>query len=383
MRKSLLAGAILSVASFIGACQKDVGPVQEYIAPVKVMTVEPRDIVLRSEFTGEVSSSQQVELRARVSGVLEQKHFADGTQVERGQLLYSIDDRDFKARLLEAKAALSTAQSDYTRAKLDVDRYEPLLKTQAIARQVYDNAVATMKAASSTIENTRAAVEQAELAVEYASILSPVSGRIGASAVQVGDLISAGTTLLAEVSTVETSWVYFSVSEPDLLAYERTHGIVDLKDYGKDAAELSVQLILSDGSIYEHSGQINFADRALNPSTGTYRLRAEFPNPNGMLRPGMFARIRAAKELRKDAIAIPDKAISQLLNSYSVSIVDEGNIAKQVAVKVGPRQDGLWIIEEGLSAGDRLIVEGFQKARNGVKVEITENLDEKNTSAAN
>ncbi len=367
----LLVAGMLSVLGLLAGCgNSDKSASEPPLAPVKVITVEPQDIILLTEFTGEVSSSQVVELRARVSGVLDDKHFSDGDMVERGQLLFSIDDRDFKARLQEAKATLSKAQADYTRAKLDVDRYEPLLKTQVIARQVYDNAVATMRAAQSAIENGKGAVKQAQLSLEYASIESPVSGKLGAAEVDIGDLITAGTTLLAEISTIDVSWVYFSVSEPQLLEYQRTHDSdsVDQEDGGEGT---KVKLIRSDGSMYDQEGVINFSDRALNSTTGTYRLRAEFPNPDGSLRPGMFARIQVATKSEDGVLAIPDKAVTQLLNDFYVVVVEDDDVAKHVSVKVGPRQDGLWIIEDGLKPGDRVVIEGIQRARDGGKVKVT------------
>ncbi|UJJ32518.1 efflux RND transporter periplasmic adaptor subunit [Halopseudomonas maritima] len=329
--------------------------------------MQPQDLALLNDFTGQVSSPQEVELRARVSGTLLEKHFVDGAQVEAGDLLFTIDDRDLQARLLDARASLTSAQSSQTRARLDVDRYQPLLATQAIARQVYDNAVATLRSASSQVENAKAAVEQAELEVEYAVIRSPVSGRIGAAEADVGDLISAGTTLLAKVSTVDLSWVYFNVSESALLAYEKAHGSIEQADA---AAAPQAKLFLSNGQAYEYPGEVTFSDRAINTGTGTIRLRAEFPNPQGTLRPGMFARVQLVTEQRSDVIAVPDKAVSQLLNSYFVVLADEGDVARQVEVKVGPRQGGLWIIASGLKAGDRVVVEGIQKARDGAALTV-------------
>ncbi|GGO76637.1 MexE family multidrug efflux RND transporter periplasmic adaptor subunit [Marinobacterium nitratireducens] len=357
---------LLLLAGLLAGCEPQEVTQQDPLVPVKAIKVVPQDVELLDQFTGEVSSAQQIELRARVSGVLEQKHFADGAMVEAGQLLFSLDDRDYRARLQKARAELSSARSDYNRARLDVERYRPLLKTQAIARRVYDNATAAMNAAASQVENAEAAVRQAELSVEYAAIRSPVSGRIGAADVDVGDLVNASSTLLASVSTVDSSWIYFSVSESKLLQYERVHGRIDMET----GEQTSVQLILADGSLYPYPGRINFADRALNASTGTFRLRAEFPNPDGLLRPGMFARVRVVTEVAKDVIAIPDRALSQLLNDYFVTLVEEGDVARQVSVKPGPRQDGLWIIEQGIEAGDRVVIEGIQKARDGMRLKV-------------
>ena len=366
--------AVLACAAILSGCNSklEVAPTPP---PVHVMRVEPRAMDVLDYFTGEVSSQQEAELRARVSGILQQKHFEDGAHVKRGDLLFTIDSRDLKAKLLEARSSLAAAQSDYKRARLDVERYRPLLSTQAISRQVYDNAVATMESSRARIETTEALVEQAKLALEYASIVSPVSGRIGAAEVFSGDLINAGSTLLAKVSTVEMSRVEFSVSEPKLIEYERVHGNIDRRQTDTNT---TVKLFLSDGAEYPYEGHINFSDRALNPTTGTIRLRADFPNPDSTLRPGMFARVEVVMEKLSDVIAVPDRAVSQVLNSYFVTIVDEKNIARKVEVVVGRRQDGLWVIKDGLHPADRIVVEGIQKARNGVPVTITEQTTESN-----
>ncbi|WP_341707587.1 efflux RND transporter periplasmic adaptor subunit [Halopseudomonas sp.] len=365
-QRRLWTASMLSAAVALAGCSSEQPPAQQTV-PVQAITVQAQDIALVRDFTGQVASPQEVELRARVSGTLQQKHFVDGAQVSKGQLLFTIDDRDLQARLLDARASLSDAQSSQARAQLDVNRYRPLLETQAIPRQVYDNAVATLRSASSRVDNAKAAVEQAELAVEYASILSPVSGRIGAAEANIGDLISAGSTMLAKVSTVDASWVYFNVSEPALLAYEQAHGSIE-----RPASEpgMAARLLLSNGVAYPYAGEVTFSDRALNASTGTIRLRADFPNPDGMLRPGMFARVQLVTERRDDVVAVPDKAVSQLLNSYFVTLVDTGDVARQVQVEVGPRQEGLWIIEDGVQPGDRVVVEGIQKARNGASLQV-------------
>ncbi|WP_116366573.1 efflux RND transporter periplasmic adaptor subunit [Parahaliea mediterranea] len=358
---------LLLSAVTLSACEGE-SPAVDYRAPVQVMSVQPQNIDLLQQFTGEVSSQQEVELRSRVSGILLEKHFEDGSYVQQGDLLFTIDDRDLRAKLLEAEASLATAQSDYRRAKLDVERYEPLLKTQAISRQVYDNAETGMQSAKSRIDTAKATVEQARLAVEYASIESPVAGRIGAAEVDTGDLISAASTLLAKVSTVEMSRVDFSVSESTLIDYEKRHGNIDQQGHDKI---VPARLYLSDGSAYPETGHINFSDRALNSNTGTIRMRADFPNPNGALRPGMFARVEVVIDQLSDVIAVPDRAVSQLLNTYTVTLVDEDDIARKVEVEVGRRQSGLWVIREGLEAGDRVVVEGIQKARDGAPVTVT------------
>ncbi|MFV0277070.1 MAG: efflux RND transporter periplasmic adaptor subunit [Parahaliea sp.] len=344
---------------------------------VSVVEAKPRDIYLFSDLVGEVRGSQEIELRARVSGVLLEKHFADGVKVEKGEPLFSIDDRDLKARVTEAESNLASAQSNLSRARLDVERYAPLVKEKAISKQVYDNAVATEKAYRAQVEAARAAVDQASLNVGFASIAAPVSGRIGAAEVDPGDLINAGTTLLATISNSDPAWVYFSVSESALLDYEKIHGVVGVAAENPNSADESIELFLSDGSKYAKKGKLNFTDRALDSTTGTYRLRAEFPNPDAALRPGMFARIRITTDILRDAMAVPDKAVSQTLDQYFLTIIDEHDQGQRKQVTLGERQEGLWVVTAGLLPGDRVVVEGLQKIRPGLPLAITVEDDSK------
>ncbi len=340
---------------------------QQPAVPVSAIKIIPHDIIIYDEFVGEVRGSQEVELRSRVTGVLLKQQFEDGVVVEEGQLLYSIDDRDLKAKVGEAEGAVASAQSNLSRARLDVQRYAPLLKADAVSKQVYDNAVAAQRAAKAQVESAKANLRQAELNVGFASIVAPVSGRIGASIVEEGDLIRVGTTLLARISNTDPAWVYFSVSETKLLEYERIHGVVGAVD-GDTGAEVS--MYLSDGSIYRHKGRINFTDRAVDVATGTYRLRAEFPNPDQELKPGMFARIRVNTDKLNDVVLVPDKAVTQTLDRYFVNTIDDKDKAEKTAVKLGRRQDGIWIIDKGVKVGDRVVVEGIQKAQPGTPLKV-------------
>ncbi len=376
-RWAMLVGVPLVVLGLASCSEKQ--EKQQPAVPVSAIKVVPHDITIYDEFVGEIRGSQEVELRSRVTGVLLKQQFEDGVVVEEGQLLYSIDDRDLKAKVSEAEGALASANSNLSRARLDVQRYAPLLKEDAISKQVYDNAVAAERAARAQVESANATLQQAQLNVGFASIVAPVTGRIGASIVEEGDLISVGTTLLARISNSDPAWVYFSVSEAKLLAYESKHGVVGAVGQNKDRQNEggNVRLYLSDGSLYPHKGRINFTDRAVDVATGTYRLRAEFPNPKQELRPGMFARIRVNTDKLNDSILVPDKSVTQVLDRYFVTTIDDKDKAAQQTVKLGRRQDGLWVIEEGVKAGDRVVVEGIQKAQPGTSLKIDMEPDKK------
>lgn len=347
-------------------CGKDEPP--PVAVPVKVMTVLQQDTPLYEEFVGEVSGSREVSLRAQITGVLMGKHFADGALVTEGQKLFSIDPRAPLAEQANARAGLAAARADLARARQDVDRYGPLVKENAISKQIYDNAVAAMQAAQAQVSANQAVVDQASLGVEYATVTAPLTGRIGAAQVFPGDLITAGTTVLADLSEDDPVWVYFSISEAKLLDYERRYrgGTPTADDPIRQ-----VRMTLSDGTQYKTPGMIIFADRALDTRTGTYRLRAEFPNPQHQLYPGLFARIQVRADQRKGALLVPDRAVVQTLGKYFVTTVGADNKAQQVPVTPGPRYGGLWVIDKGLKPGDTVVVEGVQKARPGVPLKVT------------
>jgi len=334
--------------------------------PVNVADVEQRDVTVSTEYVGELVSSQQVSLRARTSGILLQQHVLDGAKVAKGDLLFSIDPRQAIEQREAARAQLAAGQAQLLRAQADVARYQPLLADEAIARQVYDNAVAAAKAAEAAVDAQNALLRQAELGIEYAEVVSPLDGRMGAAHVAVGDLISTGSTILAEVAVDDPLWVYVSPSEADLLAYERR-----LRERPETVQQLanSAILLLGDDREYALPGRINFTDRALDPGTGTYRLRVEFPNPEGRLLAGQFSRIRLQTDVFNAAIVVPARAVLQVLDQAFVGVLLPDQTVEQRPVVLGRRIDSDWIISAGLQAGETIVVDGLQKIRPGSKVQ--------------
>ncbi|MEZ5463488.1 efflux RND transporter periplasmic adaptor subunit [Dokdonella sp.] len=360
---------LLVLALLLAACSKEPPAPQMQALPVKAMNVIQRPTAIYKELIGEVRGSQEVEIRARVGGILTGKHFQDGALVEKGQLLFTIDPREYRAAVATAEAQLASADAAAARAQLDVARYQPLVAENAISKQVYDNAVAAARQGEAEVAALKANLSAAKLGLEYASVTAPISGRIGAADIFEGGLVSAGSTLLATVSSDDPVWVYFSVSERDLLDFQRRTGQLELPD---DSPSRRVQLTLADGNVYGREGLIDFTDRALDSRTATYRLRAEFPNPEHMLKPGMFARIRVTGETIPDALLVPERAVTQKLGSYFVTIVGADGKAVLRSVTPGPRQGSLWVISEGLKAGDKVVVEGAQKARPGTPLKVIE-----------
>lgn len=334
---------------------------------VKAVTVEPSRTIAYTDKVGEVRGSQEVDLRARIGGILLQKHFHDGALVEKGQPLFSIDAREYRAQVASAQAQVAAAEANLYRARQDVARYAPLLADEAIARQVYDNAVAAAGQAQAEVDASRAALQEAALGLEYAEIRAPLSGRIGAAQVFPGDLVTAGQTQLATISSDDPAWVYFSISEAELLDFDRRAAEQPVT---ADDPRLIVRLILSDGSEYPLPGRINFGDRALDPATGTYKLRAEFPNPRHALLPGLFARVRATGRELQDALIVPDRAVQEQLGRYFVTVVGAEDKAELRPVALGPRFGNRQVVTSGLQAGDRVVAEGIQKARPGAPLKV-------------
>jgi membrane fusion protein (multidrug efflux system) len=331
----------------LASCGRDDLPKAPPPLPVKVMQVIQRDTAVSKDLVGEVRGSQEVELMARVSGILMRKNFKEGALVKKGDLLFTIDPREYRAQAASAEAAAS-------RAQLDVERYRPLVAENAISRQVYDNAVAVAK-------QTRAQADAANLGLEYADVRAPFDGRIGDADVFEGGLVTAGQTVLATISNANPVWVYFSVSENDVLDFNRrlSEKSISLEDVR------TVRLTLSDGTLYPLEGKINFSDRALDTRTGTYRLRAEFGNPDNILLPGMFARVQVTGSKLGQALLVPERAVIQQLGSYFVIVVGADGKAVQKPIKPGPRIGALWVVDSGLTADDTVVVEGVQKARPG------------------
>jgi len=335
---------------------------------VKAITVQPSATEMYADKVGEIKGSQVVELRARVSGILLAKHFEDGALVKEGQLLFSIDAREFRAQVASSQARLASAEANLARARQDVARYEPLLAEDAIARQVFDNAVAAQRQAAAEVAASRAALDETKLGLEYADVRSPLTGRIGAAQVFPGSLVTAGQTALATLSSDDPAWAYFTISEAELLEYQRQTGGGEL---ATDDPRRVVQLILSDGSVHPRPGRINFGDRALDPTTGSYTVRAEVPNPDHRLIPGMFVRVRASAGELKSALVVPDRAVQEQLGKYFLTVVGDGDKAELRPVTLGPRFGNRQVIQAGLAAGDRVVVEGLQKARPGTPLKVT------------
>ena len=352
-----------AAALLLAACDKPTqAPAAVPPPEVGVLKVEPRTQPLTFEVIGEIRAFQEVELRPRVSGVVEKQLFRPGQMVKQGAPLFVIDTRSLDSAIAEAQSRVLEAEAALQRTRQDVERYRPLLADDAIPRQTYEQAVSAEQQALSVVESRREAVNRARIDRSFAEVKAPVTGQIGLQKVEVGGLATAGQTVLATVSTLDPMLVYVSIAESDYIAYTRRLNAASRT--GRAPAE-PVQLFLADGSPYAQPGKFDFADRAVNPATGTLTLRAVVPNPDDLLRPGMTGRLRVTYDVVENAIVIPQKAVTELLGRSFVSVVGDGGKVEQRPVTTGDRIGDQWLVTEGLRAGETVVVEGVQKARPG------------------
>jgi membrane fusion protein (multidrug efflux system) len=309
-----------------------------------------------------------------------QQGYLEGAFVKKGQLLFQIDQRPFQAaldqaqgQLAQAKATLANAKAVQGRTQLDVNRYTPLAKEQAASQQDLDNAIqnnlaalATMETAKAQIQTYEAAVETAKINLEFTRLVAPIDGIAGQALLQVGALVSPASGPVTSVSTVDPIKVYFTVGEPQYLAWRKRFPTEETRVQADKA--LRLQLILADGSVYAHEGTFYFADRQVNESTGAIRLAGLFPNPANILRPGGYGKVRAVIRTQKDALVVPQRAVSELQGNYQVAVVGPDNKVTIRTVTAGDWVGSDWVIAAGLNPGDKVVVEGVQKVRPGAQV---------------
>jgi membrane fusion protein, multidrug efflux system len=332
-------------------------------ADVTVATVEQRDVPVTQEWVASLAGFVDAQVRAQVVGNLTKQDYQEGGQVRQGDLLFEIDPRPFQAALAGAKAQLAQAQAQVGKTEEDVRRYGPLAKEQAISQQELDDAVQANLAAVAQVAAAQAAVQQAQLNLEFTRITSPVDGVAGLIQVNVGDLVGPATGVLTTVSTLDPIKVSFPLSEQAYLEFQQAHPESDAAFAG-----LKIELILSDGSVYPYPGKFYAADREIDPTTGTLRIEDVFPNPHHLLRPGQYGRVRVVVRTLQGALLVPQQAVAELQGGNQVAVVDEQNRAHIRPVTVGPQVGKQVVIASGLKPGDRVVVEGFQKVRDGSPV---------------
>jgi membrane fusion protein (multidrug efflux system) len=347
---------------------------------VEVVQVEQKDVPIFGEWIGTLDGFSNADVRAQVTGYLLRQGYQEGAFVKKGQLLFEIDPRPFQAaldqaegQLAQARAQLANTEAVQGRTQLDVERYTPLAKEQAASQQDLDNAVqnnlaakASVATAGAQIKTAEAAVETAKINLDFTRLIAPIDGIAGQAQLQEGALVNLGSGPVTSVSTVDPIKVYFTVGEPQYLAWRKRFPTETTRlEADKN---LRLELILADGSTYPYQGSFYFADRQVNESTGAIRIAGLFPNPGSVLRPGGYGKVRAVIRMQRDALLVPQRAVSELQGGYQVAAVDDRNKVSIRTVAVGDRVGSRWIIADGLKPGERVIAEGVQKVRAGMQV---------------
>jgi membrane fusion protein (multidrug efflux system) len=354
----------MAAAALAGACEEPAA-----VAPpppeVYVTDVVQRDVPVYLELVGQTAGFQDVDIRARVEGFLETVNFAEGTFIKQGDLLYTIDRKPLEAILAEGKATQATAEARLAKANNDVARYTPLVAKQAVSRQELDNALAEQDASKSQVEAAKAAVEKATLDLSYTRVTSPITGLVGTTEVKSGNLVGRGeSTLLTTISQIDPILFNVGVTEADYLRVARQ---VTAAGKSSGGSREGIELRLADGTVYPQTGKINTIERAVDPTTGTLGMELVFPNPDQILRPGQYGRARILLDIKRNALLVPQRAVQELQSIYTVAIVDGDKVAFRT-VKVGQKVDSLWVIEEGVTAGEQIVVEGLQRIQDGMTV---------------
>lgn len=368
-----LALSALGLAALLAGCGQNntapAGPAGGMpLAEVGVVTVTPGDVGLVTELPGRLEASRVAQVRARAAGILQKRLFREGSDVKAGQALFEIDASPYQASYASAQASLAKAEANLMQASAQAERYKPLIEAKAISQQEYVNAQAASKQAEADVAIGRAAVQTARINLNYAAVTAPISGRIGRSLVTEGALVGQGeATPLAVIQQIDPMYINFTQSAAEVMKLRQAMEDGQLKRAGGSNAA-SVRVVLEDGSEYTRPGKLLFSDLTVDASTGQITLRAEVPNPGGTLLPGLYVRVRLEQAQARNAITLPQQAVTRSPQGDSVMVVGPDGKVSPHLVKVGGQQGGQWVILDGLKAGEQVMVDGFQKLRGGAPV---------------
>ncbi len=365
--KALLIGITLAVsASFVVAgCGKSDQQAQMQGVQVKVMQVMQQDTPLTSEFAGQIVGKDEVKVQTKVSGNVVEKFVQGGQWVEAGQPLYRIDDRQYTSAVWQAQANLAQAQATLSNAQNDLGRYQQLVQSNAISRQTYDNQIANVNAYQAAVDANHALWIKAQQDLADTTIYAPMTGKLGVDDVAVGTFATAGSTNLVTIGSANPVYAQFNVSETDYLEY------MNAAMQSSEQARPIVTITLSDGTQYPLEGELVESDRSLSQNTGTLTMKAIFDNPNGALLPGMFARVRLSGQTIPNAILVPQRAVQQLLGKSFVMVVNGDGKSEARTVQLGEKIGSYYVIKDGLTAADMVVVEGLSNLQEGVPLNIT------------
>jgi membrane fusion protein, multidrug efflux system len=346
---------------------------------VLVTDVIQKDVPINAEWVGTTVGFVNAKVMPRVQGYLLKQSYEDGANVKAGQLLFEIDDRPYKASLDQALGDLATQRANSKKHQQDVARYAPLAAQGAVSKQELDDATQATRASEAQVQAAEAAVANARLNLDWTRIYSPIDGIAGIAPVQVGDLVSP-STVLTTISQVDPMKVTFAITEREYLRF--ADKIKEHEEKGRAEDEPDLELFLADGSAYPRRGRFHVANREIDRQTGTILVQALFPNPDGMLRPGLYAKVRAATETARGALLVPERAVQEIQDTYQVAVVGSDEKVALRTVKVGQQVDGLWVVNDGLQPGERVVTQGLQKVKDGIVVSAKPDTSATTASAA-
>ena len=354
MALALVIASMLAVTGCGG--KQAAGPAETL---VKSMQVIKRDTPIVYEYSGFVEAQNEVQMKARVTGMITEKYVNGGDKVEKGQLMFVIDPRTYQATSWNYQAQVASAQADLSRVRRDADRYQKLYEQGAISKQTLDNTMAELEQSEAKVEAQKALLSSAQVDLGETNVVAPFSGKVSANDLAVGTFVTAGTTVLATISNSDPVRVKFSLAEAEYLK------LVATKAADGTAPLENLTIVLADGSTYPLKGKLTQVDRSISEGTGTLTLKAEFDNPDKLLLPGMFAHLQANVGTKKDALLVPQRAVTEIMYKTFVYVVNSENKVEMKEVKLGARVGRLWVVESGLDGTENIIVEGTQKVKKG------------------
>jgi len=363
---------ILLVLPFLifSSCKKEEVKKQLPPQPIKVFEVKAQTVPIYEEFVGQVYGEKDIPIRARVEGFLEKISFKEGSKIKKGQLLYTIDPDPFKEAVAAQQSMVSQAKTMLSQKNSDLNRIKPLAEMDAVSKRELDMAQAQRDAAISSLDAAKANLNIAQINLGYTKIYAPINGIIGKTLAREGEFVgkNPNPVILNTISDINKVRVQFFLSENEYIKIAKEYIKKHNKSIKTNDVKIELELILSDGSLYEHKGHIDFIDRNVDASTGTILLQATFPNPNGFIRPGQFAKVKAKVKQEKEALLVPQKCITELQGQYSLFIVNAENKVEAKQIKIANKIGDYWIVKEGLQNSDKVILEGLQKIKSGMEV---------------
>ncbi len=366
MKKTLV---LLLLTGMLWACSS---PQQQQAVPsYPVIEVKTEDVPIIKEFVGQTYGLFDIAIRARVDGYLEHLHFKEGGRVRKGQLLYTIDPAPFDAKVAEAMSRVAEAKTRLVQAQSDYQRYKPLAETNAVSQSDYDAAIANLGAAEASLEASNASLDYAKIQQGYTRIYAPISGIIGRSEARESDYVglAPNPVVLNTISRIDTILVRFALSELEYLEFVKYANTKSEIEKPRQKRDASIELLFADGSLHPYKGRLDFVDRSIDPTTGTLMIQASFPNPESTVRPGQFAKLRGEVEVQKNAVIIPQKCLQEIQGKYNVFVVNGENKIEFREVEPGQTVDDMWVINSGLKAGEKIILEGLNSLRTGMTID--------------